>query len=114
MLPYKVKRRFPPGLPADIQPAASESAWENVPVVETAQEIVCRTSNRVFVGVPLFLNSRFAVDVATDANILNVLPKFLIPLVSKKLPNTAAGDRLGIWESAETIGAINPMSFCSG
>ncbi|KAI6116528.1 cytochrome P450 [Pisolithus croceorrhizus] len=74
------------------------NAWKSVPAVETVREIVCRTSNRVFVGLPLCrdpdwidLNSRFAVDVATDAHILNLFPKFLVPLVSKKLPNTAAG-----------------------
>ncbi|KAI6016773.1 cytochrome P450 [Pisolithus microcarpus] len=72
-----------------------DNAWKSVPAVETVREIVCRTSNGVFVGLPLCrdhdwidLNSRFAVDVATDANILNM---FLVPLVSKKLPNTAAG-----------------------
>ncbi|KAI5993485.1 cytochrome P450 [Pisolithus albus] len=59
--------------------------------VETIREIVCRASNRVFVGLPLCrdhdwidLNSQFAVDVATDASILNMFPKFL-------LPNTARG-----------------------
>ncbi|KAI6034738.1 cytochrome P450 [Pisolithus microcarpus] len=73
-------------------------AWKSVPAVETVWEIVCRASNRVFVGLPLCrdhdwidLNSRFAVDIATDANILNMFPKFLVPLVSKKLPNTATG-----------------------
>ncbi|KIK11092.1 hypothetical protein PISMIDRAFT_123300, partial [Pisolithus microcarpus 441] len=54
--------------------------------LETIQEIVCRASNRVFVGLPLCrdhdwidLNSRFAVDVATDANVLNMFPKYLVP-----------------------------------
>ncbi|KAI6115160.1 cytochrome P450 [Pisolithus croceorrhizus] len=75
-----------------------DNVWKSVPAVETVREIVCRASNRVFVGLPLCrdpdwidLNSRFAVDVATDAHILNLFPKFLVPLVSKKLPNTAAG-----------------------
>ncbi|KAI6016795.1 cytochrome P450, partial [Pisolithus microcarpus] len=76
----------------------NDNAWKSVPAVETVREIVCRASNRVFVGLPLCrdhdwidLNSRFVVDVATDANILNMFPKFLVPLVSKKLPNTATG-----------------------
>ncbi|KAI6013599.1 hypothetical protein BKA83DRAFT_4006153, partial [Pisolithus microcarpus] len=75
-----------------------DNAWKSVPAVETVREIVCRASNRVFVGLPLCwdhdwidLNSRFAVDVATDANILNMFPKFLVPLVSRKLPKSAAG-----------------------
>ncbi|KIK15500.1 hypothetical protein PISMIDRAFT_16470 [Pisolithus microcarpus 441] len=73
-------------------------AWKSVPAVETVREVVCRASNRVFVGLPLCLdhdwidlNSRFAVDVATNANILNMFPKFLVPLVSRKLPKTATG-----------------------
>ncbi|KAI6152483.1 cytochrome P450 [Pisolithus tinctorius] len=75
-----------------------DNAWKSVPAMDTMREIVCRASNRVFVGLPLCrdpdwidLNSRFAVDVATDANILNMFPKFLVPFVSKILPNTAAG-----------------------
>ncbi|KAI6042748.1 cytochrome P450 [Pisolithus marmoratus] len=74
-----------------------DNAWRSVPAVETVQKIVCRASNKVFVGLPLCrdpdwidLNSRFAVDVAIDANILNMFPNFLIPFVSKVLPNTAA------------------------
>ncbi|KAI5999861.1 cytochrome P450 [Pisolithus orientalis] len=75
-----------------------DNVWKSVPAVEIMREIVCRTSNRVFVGLPLCrdpdwidLNSQFAVDVATDANILNMFPKLLVPFVSKILPNTAAG-----------------------
>ncbi|KAI6159827.1 cytochrome P450 [Pisolithus thermaeus] len=75
-----------------------DNEWKSIPAVDIIREIVCRASNRVFVGLPLCrnpdwidLNSRFAVDVATDANILNLFPKILVPLVSKKLPNTAAG-----------------------
>ncbi|KAI6046812.1 cytochrome P450 [Pisolithus marmoratus] len=56
---------------------------------ETMRRIVCRTSNRVYVGLPLCrdpdwieLNSRFAIDWITDANILKIF-------VSKILPNTA-------------------------
>ncbi|KAI6013643.1 hypothetical protein PISMIDRAFT_11979 [Pisolithus microcarpus 441] len=36
------------------------------------------------------LNSRFAA-VTTDANLFDIFPKFLVLLVSKKLPNFAAG-----------------------
>ncbi|KAI6152482.1 cytochrome P450 [Pisolithus tinctorius] len=75
-----------------------DNVWKSIPAVETMRKIVCRASNRVFVGLPLCrdpdwidLNSQFAVDVATDANILNMFPKLLVPFVSKILPNTAAG-----------------------
>ncbi|KAI5983079.1 cytochrome P450 [Pisolithus marmoratus] len=75
-----------------------DNGWKSVPAVETMREIICRASNRVIVGLPLCrdpdwidLNSRYAVDVATDASILNMFPEFLVPLVSKVLPNTGAG-----------------------
>ncbi|KAI6101683.1 cytochrome P450 [Pisolithus croceorrhizus] len=74
-----------------------DDAWKSFVATETVREIVCRVSNRTFVGLPLCrdadwidLNSRFAVDLATDANILKMFPMFLVPLVSKILPNTAA------------------------
>ena len=74
------------------------------------REIVCRTSNRVFVGLPLCtsvallddnfssfvscsgrnadwidLNSRFALDVMKDATFLHMFPKALVPWVSHNL-----------------------------
>ncbi|KAI6042742.1 cytochrome P450 [Pisolithus marmoratus] len=74
-----------------------DNAWKSVVAAEIIQQIICRASNRVFVGRPLCrdpgwinLNSRLAVDAAIDANILNMFPKFLVPLVSRILPNTAA------------------------
>ncbi|KAI6098493.1 cytochrome P450 [Pisolithus sp. B1] len=77
-----------------------DNAWKSVVAAETVREIVCRVSNRTFVGLPLCrdadwidLNSRFAIDLATDANILKMFPMFLVPLVSKILPNTAASIR---------------------
>ncbi|KAI6034753.1 cytochrome P450 [Pisolithus microcarpus] len=75
-----------------------DNAWKSVVAVATIRQIVCRARNRVIVGLPLCrdpdwidLNARHAVDVAFDANILNMFPKFLVPLVSKILPNSAAG-----------------------
>ncbi|KAI5993498.1 cytochrome P450 [Pisolithus albus] len=75
-----------------------DNAWKSVVAVETIRQIVCRASNRVIVGLPLCrdpdwidLNARYAVDVAFDANILNMFPKFLVPFVSKVLPKSAAG-----------------------
>ncbi|KAF8844184.1 cytochrome P450 [Paxillus ammoniavirescens] len=44
--------------------------WKSVPALQTVQEVVCRTSNRVFVGLPLCrnadwidLNVQFTLDV---------------------------------------------------
>ncbi|KAI6117488.1 cytochrome P450 [Pisolithus croceorrhizus] len=73
-----------------------DNEWKGVPAVKTVREIVCRASNRVFVGLPLCRNpdwieisSRFTIAVATDGIILNMFPKFLVPLVSRILPHTA-------------------------
>ncbi|KIK15514.1 hypothetical protein PISMIDRAFT_687225 [Pisolithus microcarpus 441] len=71
-----------------------DNAWKSVPAVETVREIVRRTSNSVFVDLPLCrdhdwidLNSRVAVDVATDANILNMFPR--LTYVFQRIPSTA-------------------------
>ncbi|KAI6040413.1 cytochrome P450 [Pisolithus marmoratus] len=73
-----------------------DNAWKRIVAAEVMRKIVCRTSNRVYVGLPLCrdpdwieLNSRFAIDWITDANILKMFPTFLAPFVSKILPNAA-------------------------
>ncbi|KAG6331515.1 hypothetical protein ID866_7572, partial [Astraeus odoratus] len=75
-----------------------DNEWKSIPAATTMREIVCRASNRVFVGLPLCrdpdwieLNSQFAVDVMTDAFFLNMFPKFLVPLVANFVKNTARG-----------------------
>ncbi|KAG6329900.1 hypothetical protein ID866_9189 [Astraeus odoratus] len=75
-----------------------DNEWKGIPAVATIREIVCRASNRVFVGMPLCrhpdwidLNSQFAVDVMTDAFFLNMFPKFLVPLAANFVKNTARG-----------------------
>ena len=81
--------------------------WTSISTATAMREIVCRISNRVFVGLPLCtslallddnflsfvscsgrnadwidLNSRFAIDVMKDATFLNMFPKALVPWVS--------------------------------
>ncbi|KAI6013591.1 hypothetical protein BKA83DRAFT_4063155, partial [Pisolithus microcarpus] len=60
-----------------------QAAFEDVTAVDAVPETVCRASNTVFIGQPLCrdhdwvdLNSQLAVDVATDANILNMFPPY--------------------------------------
>ncbi|KAF9270845.1 cytochrome P450 [Marasmius fiardii PR-910] len=62
--------------------------WIKVPVLKKVLPIVCRTSNRVFVGTPLCrdkdwlaLNVEYTTKVFTAAVTLNILPKSLQPLV---------------------------------
>ncbi|KAL4076426.1 cytochrome P450 [Scleroderma citrinum] len=80
-----------------------DNEWKNVPAAATMREIICRASNRVFVGLPLCrhsdwidLNSRFAVDVMKDANFLNMFPKALVPFVANFVTNTANGIERGM------------------
>ncbi|KAF8875327.1 cytochrome P450 [Gymnopilus junonius] len=46
-------------------------------------KIVCRTTNRVFVGLPI--NEQFTIDVFIGAQIINLFPEFLKPLVGPVL-----------------------------
>lgn len=66
--------------------------WQTVPAYDTLMHIVCRTSNRFFVGLPLCrdpgyrsLNETFAIDVAISARIINCFPNFLKPFVGRYL-----------------------------
>jgi len=60
--------------------------WTPVAAYDIMAHIVCRTSNRYFVGLPLCrdpgyrsLNETFTRDAAISARIINCFPKFLKP-----------------------------------
>ncbi|EEB91405.1 hypothetical protein MPER_10236, partial [Moniliophthora perniciosa FA553] len=64
--------------------------WVKVRVLEMARRVVSRTSNRLFVGLPLCrdpdyrdLNIEFTVDIMIASNILQLFPRFMKPFVSK-------------------------------
>ncbi|KAJ3556908.1 hypothetical protein NP233_g11870 [Leucocoprinus birnbaumii] len=66
--------------------------WQSISAYDTLMHIVCRTSNRYFVGLPLCrdpgyrsLNETFTIDVAVSARIINRFPNFLKPLVGQYL-----------------------------
>ncbi|CCM00817.1 uncharacterized protein FIBRA_02859 [Fibroporia radiculosa] len=66
--------------------------WVKIRARDAITQIVCRTSNRVFVGLPLCrdpdyceLNKRFTIDVVTKAYALSLLPDVLKPIVGKLL-----------------------------
>ncbi|KIJ05875.1 hypothetical protein PAXINDRAFT_92824, partial [Paxillus involutus ATCC 200175] len=73
--------------------------WKSVPAFQTVQEVVCRTTNRVFVGLPLCRNSdwidltnRFTLDVIKGGVMIALFPKVLAPLVARfmtSVPGTA-------------------------
>ncbi|KAI0292779.1 cytochrome P450 [Russula brevipes] len=59
-----------------------EDKWVKVPILETVQRVVCCTTNRVFVGVPLCrnrdyqtLNLTYATNVIKYATIISMFPK---------------------------------------
>ncbi|KAG7095855.1 hypothetical protein E1B28_006548 [Marasmius oreades] len=70
----------------DLIPPGEE--WVKVPVLKTVLNIVCRTTNRLFVGLPLCrnedwmdLNIFFTVNVFARASIINLFPTYLQPFV---------------------------------
>ncbi|PPR01427.1 hypothetical protein CVT24_001901 [Panaeolus cyanescens] len=76
--------------------------WVPVRVMEMARRVVSRTSNRLFVGLPLCrdpdyrdLNIEFTVDLMIGSNILQLFPDFLKPIVSKLVSNIPKQMRRG-------------------
>ncbi|KAH8092525.1 cytochrome P450 [Cristinia sonorae] len=74
----------------DIIPPTDE--WTKVPALSTIMKVVCRTTNRIFVGLPLCrdpdyreLNIEFTVDVVKAAATINLFPHFLRPLAGRVL-----------------------------
>lgn len=66
--------------------------WLTVPAFDTMMQIVCRTSNRLFVGLPLCrdpdytkLNVEYAMDVIIAGQLINMLPAFFRPTVAPLL-----------------------------
>ncbi|KAI0292771.1 cytochrome P450 [Russula brevipes] len=68
--------------------------WVKLPIVPTMQRVICRVTNRVFVGKPLCrnrdyqtLNLNFAINVVKFATIIRMFPKYLKPVVVRILSN---------------------------
>ncbi|THH28887.1 hypothetical protein EUX98_g5314 [Antrodiella citrinella] len=64
--------------------------WKSLPALKTVMSIISRTSNRVFVGLPLcrdpeFLEIAVAVtlDIAESRFVINLFPPVLKPLIAK-------------------------------
>ncbi|EGN99661.1 hypothetical protein SERLA73DRAFT_159877 [Serpula lacrymans var. lacrymans S7.3] len=77
--------------------------WKSVPAYETIVRVVCRTSNRVFVGLPLCrdpdwndLVSGFALDVVKVAVTIGLFPDFVAPFVGRLLSNLPRSVRRGM------------------
>ncbi|THU77012.1 hypothetical protein K435DRAFT_703395, partial [Dendrothele bispora CBS 962.96] len=66
--------------------------WITLPALDTIMKVVCRTTNRLFVGLPMCrepdwidLNIQFTVQVFGRAPIINLFPGFLQPIVGSLL-----------------------------
>ncbi|KAL0579192.1 hypothetical protein V5O48_002814 [Marasmius crinis-equi] len=77
--------------------------WVKVPVLKTVLNIVCRTTNRMFVGLPLCrnedwmdLNIFFTVNVFARASIINLFPTYLQPLVGRLITPRPASLRRAV------------------
>ncbi|KAG9308978.1 cytochrome P450 [Chiua virens] len=79
--------------------------WMSLSALGIVEKVVCRTSNRVFVNLPLCrnpdwidLNLRCTFDVMTGGVIIGLFPRFIRPLASRFLTNVpqciARGARL--------------------
>ncbi|THH09628.1 hypothetical protein EW145_g1863 [Phellinidium pouzarii] len=83
--------------------AAIGDEWVTRPGLEMVMQVVCRTSNRVFVGLPLCrdknyidLNIRFTVDVIKAAHIINLFPHFMRKIVGEILTSVPSSTRRGV------------------
>ncbi|KAH7926831.1 cytochrome P450 [Leucogyrophana mollusca] len=72
--------------------------WSSVPALDAIQKVICRTSNRLFVGLPLCRNSdwialniEFTLHVLKGGIIINFFPEFMAPLVAKFMTNVPTG-----------------------
>ncbi|KAJ7067797.1 cytochrome P450 [Mycena amicta] len=66
--------------------------WKTVPVQTTIQQVICRTSNRLFVGLPLCrnpdylnINFEFTISVVMAAHMINIMPGFLRPILGPRI-----------------------------
>ncbi|KAF7325009.1 Cytochrome P450 [Mycena kentingensis (nom. inval.)] len=64
--------------------------WVTIPVKTTIQHAICRTTNRLFVGLPLCRNQdyldtnfEFATSVVIAAQLLNIMPAFMRPFTRR-------------------------------
>ncbi|ETW81028.1 cytochrome P450 monooxygenase 51 [Heterobasidion irregulare TC 32-1] len=92
----------------DIIPAKDE--WVKYPAMETLMKIVCRTSNRIFVGAPQCrdpdynqLNVKFTIDVVKAALVINRFPDVLKPLAGRLFTSVPGSIRRAIRHLAPII-----------
>ncbi|KAJ7486891.1 cytochrome P450 [Mycena latifolia] len=82
--------------------ALESNDWKPVPACTAMMDIVCRTSNRVFVGLPLCrspewiaLNIRYTIDVVVAGQLIRMLPSILRPIIGPFLTSRTKNMREG-------------------
>ncbi|KAI5118158.1 hypothetical protein M0805_005780 [Coniferiporia weirii] len=82
---------------------AKGDEWVSRVGLEAVMEIVCRTSNRIFVGLPLCrnkdyvdLNIRFTVDVVKGSQIITLFPDVLKGIVGELLTSVPSSTRRAV------------------
>ncbi|KAF8844252.1 cytochrome P450 [Paxillus ammoniavirescens] len=77
-----------------------DKEWKGVPAFQTIQKIICRSGNRMFVGLPLcrnpdwiHLTTRFTLDVVKGGIIIGLFPKVLAPLVARFMTSVPGSAR---------------------
>ncbi|KZT20329.1 cytochrome P450 [Neolentinus lepideus HHB14362 ss-1] len=87
----------------DIIPKEAEKDWVEVSAMQSIMQVICRASNRVFVGLPkcrdpayIKLNTSFTLDVVFGAVIINLFPDFLRPLAGRLFTNLDKSIQRGI------------------
>ncbi|EIW87323.1 cytochrome P450 [Coniophora puteana RWD-64-598 SS2] len=71
--------------------------WSEFTALKVVQQVVCRTSNRIFVGLPLCrdpewraLNIKHTLDVVKAGAVINLFPNFMAPFVAQFMTNVPA------------------------
>ncbi|OBZ73049.1 Ent-kaurene oxidase [Grifola frondosa] len=87
---------------ADAIPLTGDE-WTAVPALATMMQVTCRTTNRIFVGLPKCrdpdyraLNVQFTIDVAKGAMIINLFPDILKPIAARLFTNVNTSITRGV------------------
>ncbi|KZT01552.1 cytochrome P450 [Laetiporus sulphureus 93-53] len=79
------------------------SGWNKVRAMDAMVQVICRTSNRVFVGLPLCrnldycnLNKQFTVDVMKGGTIISLFPGLLKPFAARFLTDVPNSIKRGV------------------
>ncbi|KAG9310148.1 cytochrome P450 [Chiua virens] len=80
-----------------------DNEWKRIPALPSIRQIVCRTSNRLFVGLPLCrdsdwldLNLRFALEVVRGRDVILGFPRFLAPFVAHFMTDVPGSTKCGM------------------